>query len=54
MRAVALSLDGALAVRMSATGTPGDAIGVGTRLAKEMLADGAADLTMETDKRHNA
>ena len=54
VRAVALSLDGALAVRMSATGTPADATGVGTRLAKEMLADGAADLTMETDKRHNA
>lgn len=54
VRAVALSLDGALAVRMSATGIPTDAVGVGTRLAKEMLADGAADLTMETDKRHNA
>ncbi|GAB6985214.1 hydroxymethylbilane synthase [Nocardioides pyridinolyticus] len=54
VRAVALSLDGALAVRMSATGVLADAVGVGTRLAKEMLADGAADLTMETDKRHNA
>ena len=54
VRAVALSPDGALAVRMSATGIATDAVGVGTRLAKEMLADGAADLTMETDKRHNA
>jgi hydroxymethylbilane synthase len=61
VRAVALSLDGALAVRMSATGIPTDAVGVGTRLAKEMLADGAADLTMETpapvtaaDKRQDA
>ena len=44
VRAVALSPDGALAVRMSATGIPADAVGVGTRLAKEMLADGAADL----------
>lgn len=54
VRAVALSLDGGLSVRMSATGLPTDAVGLGTRLAKEMLADGAADLTMETDKRHNA
>jgi hydroxymethylbilane synthase len=44
VRAVALSRDGALSVRMSATGDAGDAAGVGTRLAKEMLADGAADL----------
>jgi hydroxymethylbilane synthase len=44
VRAVALSRDGALSVRMSATGDPHDAAGVGTRLAKEMLADGAGDL----------
>ena len=44
VRAIALSRDGALSVRMSATGDPGDATGVGTRLAKEMFADGAADL----------
>ncbi|MBA2955614.1 hydroxymethylbilane synthase [Nocardioides sp. MAH-18] len=62
VRAVALSPDGALSVRMSATGDPADAAGVGDRLAKEMLADGAADLTRpsndtldpELDKRHNA
>ena len=58
VRAVALSPDGALSVRMSASGDPSDAIGVGTRLAKEMLADGAAELTMDTataaDKRQNA
>jgi len=56
VRAVALSPDGALSVRMSATGKPTDAGGVGTRLADEMLADGAAGLTMETaaDKRQNA
>ena len=44
VRAVALSTDGALTVRASTTGSPGDASGVGTRLAQEMLADGAADL----------
>ncbi len=44
VRAVALSLDGALSVRMSASGDPADAVGVGTRLADEMLADGAGRL----------
>ncbi len=44
VRAVALSPDGALSVRMSASGGLDDAVGVGTRLAKEMLADGAAGL----------
>lgn len=44
VRAVALSHDGALSVRMSASGSPADAAGVGTRLADEMLAEGAADL----------
>ena len=47
IRAVALSLDGAVAVRRSATGTPGDAAGVGLRLAEEMVADGAASLIEE-------
>lgn len=58
VRAVALSLDGTLAVRKSATGTPADAVGVGTRLANDMLADGAARLAVpqqdEADKRQNA
>jgi hydroxymethylbilane synthase len=66
VRAVALSLDGALAVRRSATGTPADAVGVGVRLANEMLADGAAGLAVTVavtphqtqqespDKRQNA
>ncbi len=49
LRAVALSPDGALSVRMSATGDPADAAGVGDRLAKEMLADGAADLDAATN-----
>ena len=43
-RAVALSTDGAVAVRMSSTGHPEDAGGVGARLGSEMLAEGAADL----------
>jgi len=61
VRAIALSRDGALSVRMSATGDPHDAAGVGTRLAKEMLADGAGDLDdagphagPETDRVHDA
>jgi hydroxymethylbilane synthase len=44
VRAVALSHDGGLSVRRSATGPVADAAGVGHRLASEMLADGAADL----------
>jgi hydroxymethylbilane synthase len=44
VRAIALSPDGALSVRMSATGSPADATGVGARLASEMLADGAGQL----------
>ncbi len=44
LRAVVLSLDGVLSVRMSASGPLGDATGVGTRLAEQMLDDGAADL----------
>ncbi|WP_104105660.1 hydroxymethylbilane synthase [Nocardioides sp. 616] len=44
IRAVALSHDGAVAVRMSSTGPPEDAGGVGVRLGSEMLAEGAADL----------
>ncbi len=48
VRAIALSHDGGLSVRMSASGSPADATGVGTRLASEMLADGAAELTLST------
>jgi hydroxymethylbilane synthase len=54
VRAVALSPDGALAVRRSASGSPTDAAGVGTRLANEMLADGAGRLTEAPAKRQNA
>jgi hydroxymethylbilane synthase len=44
VRAIALSPDGGLSVRRSATGPVADAAGVGHRLASDMLADGAADL----------
>ena len=44
LRAVAMSPDGALAVRRSATGSPDDPEAVGRALAAEMLAEGAADL----------
>lgn len=47
IRAVALSHDGALTVRMSATGPAGtaaDAAALGRRLGSDMLADGAAEL----------
>lgn len=44
LRATALSEDGALSVRMSATGPVDDAAGLGTRLASDMLDEGAADL----------
>lgn len=47
VRAVALSYDGAVVVRRSATGTPDDAVGVGKRLAAEMLDDGAGSLIGE-------
>jgi hydroxymethylbilane synthase len=45
VRAVALSPDGALSVRMSATGSPESAADLGVRLARDMLAEGAADLS---------
>lgn len=54
LRAIALSHDGALSVRMSASGHPADATGVGTRLAGEMLAGGAAELTAAPVKRRDA
>jgi hydroxymethylbilane synthase len=47
VRAVALSYDGAVAVRRSASGTPDDAVGVGQRLAAEMLDEGADTLISE-------
>ena len=50
VRAVVLSPDGSLAIRLSATGAVSDAVGVGTRLAEEMLAEGAADLNAQPNK----
>ncbi len=47
VRAVALSYDGAAVVRRSATGAPHDAVGVGRRLAAEMIEDGAGTLVRE-------
>ncbi|MGZ4437381.1 MAG: hydroxymethylbilane synthase [Nocardioidaceae bacterium] len=47
IRAVALSHDGAVAVRRSATGRPDDAEGLGRRLAEEMLDEGASSLIEE-------
>jgi hydroxymethylbilane synthase len=47
LRAVALSADGAVAVRRSATGAPDDAERVGRGLASEMLEDGASTLVGE-------
>ena len=47
LRAVALSTDGAFAVRRSATGSPEAAEKVGRALAEEMLDDGAATLVQE-------
>jgi hydroxymethylbilane synthase len=44
LRAVALSGDGRVAVRRSASGPPGDADKVGRTLAEEMLDDGASAL----------
>jgi hydroxymethylbilane synthase len=47
VRAVALSLDGTLSVRRSASGAGADADGVGRRLAAEMVEDGAGSLLGE-------
>ena len=44
VRAVAMSPDGVLAVRRSATGSASDPIALGHALAAEMIADGAHDL----------
>ena len=44
IRAVAMSLDGALSVRRSASGPLDDAVGLGQKVAAEMLAEGAAEL----------
>ena len=52
VRAAALSPDGTLAVRMSASGDPADATGVGSRLAGQMLDEGAGQLTEIQETQH--
>lgn len=47
LRAVVGDLSGAPTIRMSMTGSPDDAVGIGARLAAEMLAEGAASLMKE-------
>ena len=47
LRAVVLAVDGSAFVRLSATGLPGDAAALGCRLARDLLADGAAELVRE-------
>lgn len=48
LRASVTAIDGAHAVRLSATGPVHDAEGVGRRLAADLLADGAAELMGST------
>jgi hydroxymethylbilane synthase len=47
LRAVAVAPDGGRMVRMSCTGPPDDAVGVGRALAADMLAEGASTLIQE-------
>jgi hydroxymethylbilane synthase len=47
LRAMVGAPDGSWTLRMSATGSPADADDVGSRLAKQLLADGAGDLLAE-------
>lgn len=48
VRAVVLASDGTHVIRKSISGSVDDPNGVGTRLAEEMLADGASTLTSES------
>jgi len=50
LRGSVTAVDGSDAVRLSATGPVTDAEGVGQRLAAELLADGAAQLMMESSQ----
>jgi len=51
LRAVVADVDGAAALRRSATGPLQDAAGIGRRLARELLADGAADIASALSDR---
>jgi hydroxymethylbilane synthase len=50
LRGSVTAVDGSAAVRLSGTGPLTDAEGVGRRLAAELLADGAAQLMMESSQ----
>jgi hydroxymethylbilane synthase len=54
VRAVALSPDGAVEIRRSATGPLAEAVNVGERLARGMLDEGAATLMDEPARRQQA
>ncbi|PVG82503.1 hydroxymethylbilane synthase [Nocardioides gansuensis] len=54
IRAVALSTDGALSVRRSASGPVADAVALGIRLASAMLDDGAAELMSAPVRKQQA
>lgn len=54
IRAIALSPDGIQSVRRSASGSPDDAIGIGEKLAAEMLAEGAMELITHQMQGSNA
>ncbi|HQR26569.1 MAG TPA: hydroxymethylbilane synthase, partial [Nocardioides sp.] len=54
IRAVALSPDGRASVRLSASGSPADARGVGTRLAEQMLEEGATALMEAPARKQHA
>jgi len=54
VRAVALSADGAVDLRRSASGPLAEAVAVGERLAAEMLDEGAAELIEEPARRQQA
>jgi hydroxymethylbilane synthase len=47
LRAVVLDLEGRSPMRASSVGAPDDAVGIGRRLAEQLLTDGAADLYKE-------
>jgi hydroxymethylbilane synthase len=54
IRAIALSLDGGLSVRMSTSGAVEDAAATGHRLAGDMLAEGAQDLMEAPVRKQHA
>lgn len=51
LRAIVADIDGLTALRRSATGPVQDGVGLGRRLASELLADGAADIAPSLSDR---